>query len=185
MTDKQAPKYKVQPLGEQDRAAFHCGDKELDSYLLERASRDVRKNLSAVFVLLTEDDPQTILGYYTLSSQEIEAENLPEKFRKHIGRYKRIGATLLGRLAVSQDQQGKKLGELLLLDALRRSLESTEHVSSFAVVVDAKGEHVVKFYEKYGFILLSGNRLFLPMKTIQQLFPYAEKSERASESQIP
>jgi predicted GNAT family N-acyltransferase len=170
LREKQAIKYTVQPLGDQGRAAFHCGNKDLDSYFLERAVRDIRENLSAVFVLLAEDNPRTVLGYYTLSSQDIEAENLPEKLRKHTGRYKRIGVTLLGRLAVSQEQQGKKLGELLLLDALRRSLESTRQVSSFAVVVDAKEERVVKFYEKYGFIRLSGNRLFLPMKTIRQLF---------------
>ncbi|HVO62124.1 MAG TPA: GNAT family N-acetyltransferase [Terriglobales bacterium] len=170
MPDKKITNYVVQPLGDQDRAAFHCGDKDLDSYFLQRASRDVRENLSAVFVLLTEEDDRTVLGFYTLSPQEIEAENLPQELQKRTGRYKRIGATLLGRLAVAENQQGKNLGEFLLLDALKRSLQNTRNVSSFAVIVDAKGEHVVRFYKKYGFMHLSGNRLFLPMATIKQLF---------------
>lgn len=56
------------------------------------------------------------------------------------------------------------------MDALKRSLEATANVMSFAVVVDAKGEHVVAFYKKYGFVRLSGHRLFVPMKTVEQIF---------------
>ena len=165
----QEPRYAVQPLGKQNRAAFHCGDKELDSYFLERASRDMREHLSAVFVLVTEDDPETVLGYYTLSSQEIHVDILPEPLQKRTGKYKRVGATLLGRLAIPQSAQGKRLGAFLLLDALKRALENAAAVASFAVLVDAKGEHVVKFYEKYGFVQLTANRYFL-MKAVRQLF---------------
>ena len=164
------PKYIVQPLGKQDRAAFSSGQKELDRYFLERASRDVREKIAAVFILLAEAEPDIILGYYTLSSQEIDAGELPDTFTKKIGKYKRIPATLLGRLAVSDRMRGRRLGEFLLIDALKRSLDATEKVMSFAVVVDAKTEEVAGFYRKYGFIPLKGNRLFLPMKTIENLF---------------
>jgi predicted GNAT family N-acyltransferase len=163
-------KYFVQPLGTQDRSAFRCGEPELDSYFLQRASRDVRENLSAVFVLLAEDHPERVFGYYTLSPQEIAAADIPDELQRRIGKYKRIGVTLLGRLAVARDQQGKKLGEFLLLDALRKSLDNIKIISSWAMVVDAKNEQVVRFYEKYGFLKLSGHRLFLPMKTVEKLF---------------
>jgi predicted GNAT family N-acyltransferase len=164
------PKYIVQPLGKQDRAAFHSGTKELDAYLLERAPRDVKERLSAVFVLLTEEDPHAILGYYTLSSLEIEVDQLPEALQKRTGKYKRVGATLLGRLAVAEDQQGKKLGEFLLMHALKTCLDQCKTVSSFAVVVDAKNDKAAGFYEKYGFLRLAANRLFLPLETIAQSF---------------
>jgi predicted GNAT family N-acyltransferase len=163
-------KYIVQPLGKQDRAAFYSGEKELDSYFLERASRDVRERIAAVFILSTEDNPDTVLGYYTLSSQEIDAGDLPTALTKKIGRYRRIPATLVGRLAISERLRGRRLGEFLLMDALRRCLDATEKVMSFAVVVDAKTEVVGRFYKKYGFIPLRENRLFLPMKTIDKLF---------------
>jgi len=54
-----------------------------------------------------------VLGYYTLSSQEIDAGELPAELKKRTGRYERLGATLIGRLAVAQEHQGKDLGELL------------------------------------------------------------------------
>jgi ribosomal protein S18 acetylase RimI-like enzyme len=70
---------------------------------------------------------------------------------------------------VAQEHQGEKLGELLLVDALQKSLDATKLVAAHAVVVDAKEEQVVGFYEKYGFTRLSGNRLFIPMKSVRQL----------------
>jgi len=168
LTDQ--PRYIVKPLGNEDRVAFNCGDSDLDGYFHQRASRDVREKLSAVFILVTQDAPETILGYYTLSAQHVDASAMPEEMRKKAGRYQRLGVTLLGRLAIAKNQQGKKLGALLLVDALRRALEGTRHVMSFAVIVDAKGEHVVNFYRKFGFVPLSATRLLLPMKTIERNF---------------
>lgn len=162
-------RYVVEPLGKQDRAAFSCGLPELDRYFLERATRDVREKIAAVFVLLTEEDQETVLGYYTLSNQEIDAGALPVDLTRRIGRYRRIPATLLGRLAVSEKMRGWKLGEFLLVDALRRALEATRWVMSFAVVVDAKNEQVEGFYRRYGFLPLTGKRWFLPMKTVEKL----------------
>ncbi len=164
----------VKPLGHEDRAAFHCGGPELDSYFHERASRDMREKLAAVFILISEIDPGGILGYYTLSAQQVDADELPQELKKRTGRYKRIGVTLLGRLAVAKQHQGKQLGALLLVDALRRSLQGTQNVMSFAVVVDAKSEAVARFYAKYGFVPLSGNRLLLPMRTIAKNFQSSE-----------
>lgn len=165
------PKYIVQPLGNRNRAAFSCGNPELDSYFLERAARDVREKIAAVFVLVEEADLKTPLGFYTLSSQEIDAGELPPELRKKTGKYKRIPATLIGRFAIAQAAQDRHLGEFLLMDALKRSLKATKNVMSFAVVVDTKGEQVQGFYTKYGFSHLSGARFFLSMKTLAALFP--------------
>jgi len=76
-------------------------------------------------------------------------------------------------MAVDQNYQGQSLGELVLMEALHQSLIATKHVASFAVLVDAKDEEAARFYLKYGFIELPENKLklFLPMKTIEALFP--------------
>jgi predicted GNAT family N-acyltransferase len=130
----------------------------------------VRENLAAVFVLLKADDPETVLGFYTLSALEIEVAENPPELQKRAGRYKAVGGVLIGRLAVSTEQKGRGLGELLLVDALKKSLESTRNVASFAVLVDTKDEAAAAFYAKYGFIRLRESRMFLPMKTIERLF---------------
>jgi ribosomal protein S18 acetylase RimI-like enzyme len=57
--------------------------------------------------------------------------------------------------------------------ALKRALEHSRNIASVDVVVDAIDEHARAFYRRYGFIDIPNrpNRLFLPMKTVAQLFP--------------
>jgi predicted GNAT family N-acyltransferase len=83
-----------------------------------------------------------------------------------------LPATLVGRLARSLDFKGQGIGDLLLIDALQRSLNHSKSVASVAVVVDAKDEVAKAFYEKHGFIELPEHpsRLFLPMKLVEQIF---------------
>ena len=76
----------------------------------------------------------------------------------------------MGRLAVSLNFQGQKLGELLLIDALKRSYYVSQEIGSMVVVVDPMDESATRFYEKYGFtLLLDSGKLFLAMKTIGKL----------------
>ncbi len=58
------------------------------------------------------------------------------------------------------------------MDALQRSLNQTDKVASFAVVVDAINENARRFYLHFGVQPFQDrpDRLFLPMKTIEQLF---------------
>ena len=58
------------------------------------------------------------------------------------------------------------------MDALHRSLQAADGISSMAVVVDAKDALAADFYQHFGFIPLnlSVSRLFLPMATIAKLF---------------
>lgn len=49
----------------------------------------------------------------------------------------------------------------------------SREIASAAVIVDAKDDKAFEFYEDYGFMTFpeSKKRLFLPMATIEQLFP--------------
>lgn len=117
----------------------------------------------------------TLAGFYTLTQDNIEAEDLPPELIKQLNlpRYNRIGATLLGRLARDLSCKGKGVGELLLVDALKRSLVMSRKIASAAVIVDAKDEKAHRFYRDFGFIPFpeSQKRLFLAMATIQRLYP--------------
>lgn len=153
-----------------DRAGFDCGVPALNNYLQRQAAQDVEKRAAVVYVVVIE--PPIIVGYYTLSQYSIELMQLPERVAKRLARYPVVSATLLGRLAVSTALKGKRLGESLLFDALRRSLAQSAHIASAGVVVDAKDEQAAAFYRRYGFSSIPGaeSRLFLHMKTVQQMF---------------
>ncbi len=163
---------KIEPLSQShDRAAFSCGEDTLDSYLKKRASQDAKKKISTTFVLI-KGRSNSVIGYYTLSATSINLMELPVETVKKLPKYPHVPATLLGRLAIDRRYQGNGYGGLLLIDALRRALQATTEVASFAVVVDAIGERARSFYERYGFCYFPDRklRLFLPMKTIADLF---------------
>ncbi len=117
--------------------------------------------------------PESIwLWGITLSATSILLTDLPDKTARKLPKYPQVPATLLGRLAIDSRFQGKGYDELMLMDALRRALQAASEVASFAVVVDAIDEHAQTFYAHYEFRPFSGRtlRLFLPMKTIADLF---------------
>ena len=130
----------------------------------------MRKRVAAVFVLTS--DAKTIAGYYTLSQYAVELDAIPQEIAKKLPRYPQVPATLIGRLAVANEFRGKGLGEMLLMDALHRSLAGSRVVASAAVIVDAKDEQGLAFYRKYGFLELPQvpKRLFIPIATVERLF---------------
>lgn len=163
---------KVEPLGSNhDRAGFTCGVESLDRYLKSQAGQDVRRMANGVFILVAPDEPNAVLGYYTLCATSLAPGEVPLAARKHVPRYPFVAATLLGRLAVAQSRQGEGLGGLFLADALKRAYASAAIVGSSMAVVDAISEHAAAFYEAYGFIRLPDSlRLVLPTSSIAKLF---------------
>ena len=154
-----------------NRNDFDCGNAMLNNYLQQQARQDVKRNLAACFVL--PDDSNNIKGFYTLSSAGIQKDLLPEDLKKKLPlTYINLPATLLGRLAVNKVIARQGIGELILIDALKRSYyTSLQNIASMAVIVDPVDENAVKFYQKYGFILLpDSGKMFIPMKTISNLF---------------
>jgi GNAT superfamily N-acetyltransferase len=175
------PAFRIEPLGDHDRAAFSCGVEALDRYLREQASQDARRHAAAPFVLVTAEN--RIAGYYTLSANVIRGDDLPAETVKKLKwpRYGELPATLIGRLARDIGFRGQGIGELLLMDALKRALSNVEVVASLAVVVDAKDEEARRFYGKYEFVSFpdTQKRLYLPMKTVEKLFPAAAQQAGA------
>jgi len=160
----------IEPLASRhDRAAFSCGVEALDRYLRHQASQDVRKRVAAAFALVEADRP-AVLGFFTLSAASVRLSDLPESTAKKLPRYPLVPAILWGRLAVDRSRRGKGYGELLLIDALKRCLGAKD-IGWMALIVDAKDEKAVAFYERYHFIRFSptSNRLFLPRATIASL----------------
>jgi predicted N-acetyltransferase YhbS len=129
---------------------------------------------SACFVLVPVNDTGRIAGFYTLSAAEIATAGVPEAMRKRMPRYQRLPATLLGRLARDEAFRGHGIGDRLMQDALARAFAGSAEVGSVAMITDAKDEHAAAFYRAFGFLALTGNRLYLPMTKIVQLLQPGE-----------
>lgn len=150
---------------------FFCGKNILDKYLHQQANQDIKRKLSVCFVLI-DSETENIKGYYTLSNNSISQDIIPSKLRGKLPKsYSLIPVTLLGRLAIDEKFQGKGIGRILLIDALKRCYQISKSIGSFAVIVDPLDNDAESFYEKYGFVKLpDSGKMFLTMSTIKNLF---------------
>jgi GNAT superfamily N-acetyltransferase len=157
---------RIEPLGKQhDRATFSCGQVDLDDWFQHRASQDDKRNVARVFVAV--DDELGVVGFYSLSSFTLSLRDPPKEIARKLPRYDAIPAALIGRLARDERARGRRIGELLLADAIRRTLGAGRSLAVFAIVVDAKDERAAEFYKAFGFRAFPSRprRLFLPTAT--------------------
>jgi GNAT superfamily N-acetyltransferase len=149
------------------REGFDCGKPSLNDFLHALVGQYEKRNLGRTYVALQGED-RRVLGYYTLASGAVDAESLPANQAKKLPRHA-VPVILLARLAVARSIHGRGLGGFLLRDAMTRSLDLSEKLGIHAIVVDALDAEAKAFYERFGFMPLTGDtmRLFLPLSTIR------------------
>jgi predicted GNAT family N-acyltransferase len=152
-----------------NRKAFECEEQQLTDYIKKQVSQEIKKKLAVCFVAIDNDN--NVIGYYTLSSESLGSEQIPDKYLRKGPQNYNAPVILLGRLARNITAKGIGLGEHLLLDALFRAFTlSEESIGAMAVIVDPMNQFAIKFYEKYGFEQLpDSEKMFLPMSTIKQI----------------
>ena len=154
------------------RGGFSCGIAALDSYFQNQVTQDVRRRASACYVAVygavnagtpTMGSTGNVAGYYTLAAAGVPLLDLPTGLAKRLARYPSVPVARVGRLAVDQAFQGRKLGAALLADAVLRSARS--EVAVYALVVDAKDAAAERFYRHHGFERYgeATRRLILPL----------------------
>jgi GNAT superfamily N-acetyltransferase len=159
-----------EPLEDHERASFCSGIPELDNYLHSQARQDAKRKVAAPFVMV--DQARRVIGYYTLSAYGIRPVELPPDVAKKLPKYPLIPATLLGRLVISKEHQGQKLGQILLMDVLHRSWKNKVEIASVGVVAEAIEASARNFYLHHEFLPLAEHprKLFISMATISKVF---------------
>jgi GNAT superfamily N-acetyltransferase len=155
-----------------ERALFRCGEDALDDYLARYALQNQEAGLGRTYVAVEDAAPRRVAGYYTLSAAGIDRAHLPASAARRFPGYP-LPAARLARLAVAQTDQGRGLGEHLLMDALHRCLQVSREIGVVAVLVDAKHEPARAFYARYEFESLPDQplTLWLPIAAVSRLFP--------------
>lgn len=151
------------------KSNFCCGTSMLDTYLHKQAKQDIKRHLAACFVML---DNNQVKGYYTLSNSSIDREIVADDIKNKLPpSYHNLPVTLLGRLARDLKYNNQRLGETLLVDALKRSYHTSFTIASMAVIVNPIDDAAINFYLKYGFLKIPDtDKMFMSMAHIAQLF---------------
>lgn len=147
-----------------DRAGFDCGEVSLNRYLQQLAGQHFRDGIATTQVLIDDEVPSRIVGFYTLAAAQVSLDDLQVADRRRLPRYP-VPAARLARLAVARTEQGHGLGASLLQDAVKRCLALRGDLGVRVLVVGALDDGAATFYRLYGFRNTSANAptLYLPL----------------------
>ena len=136
-----------------DRAAFDCGDAELNDFLRRHARQSHDLGGAKTFLAIDEADEKTILGFYSLAPASITFERTPDIMRRGLARYD-VPGFRLARIATHVGVQGRGLGGQLIGAAGRRCLRAAAEVGGVILIIDAKNDRAARWYAGYGAVAL-------------------------------
>jgi GNAT superfamily N-acetyltransferase len=151
--------------------SFDCGQPHLNEFIRKYARQDQRRMLGVTYVAVCCNDPNRVIGYYTLANTSVPRHGLPHEILKGMPKYQSLPAILLGRLAIDRHHQKKRLGELLLSRCFENCLLLAQVSGARYLIADVK-ESAVTWYERYNFRKIAGNpnpdstKMFVDLKVV-------------------
>jgi len=127
--------------------AFDCGAAALNLFLQRYALLNQANGAARTFVTQAQ---KQVIGYYSLAAASVEHAQVPRRVSKGLAQHP-VPMLLLARLAVDLRSQGHGVGRSLLQSALLKYLQACEVIGCRALMVHAKDEAAVRFYQGYGF----------------------------------
>lgn len=139
--------------------SFDCGDSDLNDFLYSDAI-DYFRSMMALTYLLEDNEADKTVAYYSLLNDKIVFDPDEKKIWNRLNRRvhnnkrrKEYPAVKIGRLAISKDYAGQKIGRTILLQ-IKYMFATMRRSACRFITVDAY-KAAVPFYEKCGFMFLS------------------------------
>ncbi len=141
-----------EPLQERHRVdEFQCEEPELSAWLKRYARQAHASGSARVYVTVTDDEPDDVVGYYALAAASVARAEATVRALKGQPTQRPVPAVLLARLARDERHKGRGLGPSLLQDALLRTVEAADVIGARVLLVHAKHDKAKSFYLAYGF----------------------------------
>lgn len=140
------------------KKSFNCGQDDLNKFIKQYASQHQKSGTSKTYVAV--DHEEQVSGFYCLSSTSIGFDLVDAVLTKRLPRYP-LPCVVVGRFAVDETVQGQGIGKLLLAHALKQVSKVAQIIGVNFVVIHAKDQKAMEFYQRFGFISLTTNPLTL------------------------
>lgn len=142
---------RILPLdGSHDVSDFASGEESLDQWLKRHALGNPAVHSSRTFVLLEGSSPR-VWGFYSLTVASIQRADVTKAGRSGMPQAYDIPAVLLARLARDEKKRGEGYGELLLADAVLRTLRLAEDAGIRLLAVHALNDSAKRWYLAHDF----------------------------------
>lgn len=143
-----------------DLSDFSCDHEDLDDFLHNEAI-EYTNHLLGVTYLFRKDKTKDMVGFFTVSNASLNLKEIKRSKKKQIDksipfvkRRTSYPAVLIGRLGVSKDFKGNKVGKQIL-DFVKAWFRYDNKTGCRFIIVDAYNDkNVLEFYKKNDFIFL-------------------------------
>lgn len=140
---------------------FDCGHGgALTDWLINQGMTYQTERLARVWVMVKNEKPDLVRGYFTLSSHQIQRNQVTKKDsssdpskRTIVASLPALPTILLGKFAVDKACQGTGLAGLLMSHVYLKFLEAAQASAAKFLVLDTHKEKLVEYYKnRYGFV---------------------------------
>ncbi|PWW01810.1 acetyltransferase (GNAT) family protein [Hoeflea marina] len=147
----------------------------MDNYLRLTAKKHEAHDVARIWVALLPGS-DAVIGLYAINAHRVETTQLEEALSRHAPAHGSIPAAYLSTFAVDRAFQGRGLGRILLIDALRRIEMASRSLAIKVVVLDILDdgdpeamERRRRFYQRMGFQSFAGQpeRMFLTVANVR------------------
>lgn len=152
-----------------ERKQFDCEHAVINKFVHDSLIPQVKKSLSAAYVLTDPAKGQKLAGFFSIASHSIDASLLSVMQLGSLP--KRIPCVRLVMLGVDKNYKRQDLGRRLMKQALTITKESASQIGCYGMYLDADAG-AIGFYSKLGFSLLEGDKspqaspMFIGVKSI-------------------
>jgi GNAT superfamily N-acetyltransferase len=129
-------------------AGFRSGEASLDAWLRDRARGAAGAGSARTYVVV-DAEQERVVGYHALAVASVEHAQVTERTRRGMPRHP-IPVVLLARLAVDVSVQERRIGSLLLRDAMTRTAAAAGGFGIRALLVHALHDEARAFYLRHG-----------------------------------
>ena len=153
---------------------FDCGEPDLNEFLLQDSFL-YQEQLLGVTYLFRSKNTKRIAAYFTVLNDGIKATNRLNRKIPNQKRHEKVPAVKIGRLAVSAQHQGSKLGSQIL-DFIKYWFIYNNKTGCRFLLADAYNRpKTLNFYQKNGFSFLTNDSTKETRAMKFDLKPYAAK----------
>ena len=144
---------------------FDSGDENLNTYLKKYAGQNELRGFGRTFLLV---DQFLIIGFYTLSTTDVDWLSLPNEEKKKLPKSP-VPCLRIARFAVDRKYQGKGYGKIMMRDIFIKTLAVASVAGVYALIVEPK-EKAISYYTQFGFVKLANVGSYaLPVATLKKL----------------
>ena len=161
-----------------DRTAFFCCVEQVDNYFKKTARKLSKADNVRTYVKVSAGDKTKVEGFYAINAHSVNYTELPKKYKRAAPGHGAIPAVYISMIGRDKNFEGKGVGGILLVDALKRIAIGAGQFGVAIVILDVLDcgdpqavEKRKETYEKYGFQPLPSEdlRMFLPIATVRKM----------------